>query len=212
MKKGTGKILVVAAPSGAGKTSLVKALVESTSNVKVAVSHTTRSIRPDETDIHHYYFVDESRFLTMIDNGEFLEWARVFGSLYGTSKKEADRILSSGSHLVLEIDWQGAAQVRAEVAQAVTIFILPPSLKSLRDRLEKRAQDDQHTVEQRMEAATDEISHYMEFDYLIVNDDFDKALREMSAVVNGKAEHLRQARQRLELEQLLSDLRCGFTE
>lgn len=212
MKKGTGKILVVAAPSGAGKTSLVKALVESTSNVKVAVSHTTRSIRPDETDIHHYYFVDESRFLTMIDDGEFLEWARVFGSLYGTSKKEADRILSSGSHLVLEIDWQGAAQVRAEVPQAVTIFILPPSLKSLKDRLEKRAQDDQHTVEQRMEAATDEISHYREFDYLIVNDDFDKALREMSAVVNGKAEHLRQARQRLELEQLLSDLRCGFTE
>lgn len=212
MNRRTGKTLVIAAPSGAGKTSLVKALVESTSNVRVAVSHTTRSIRPDETDIHHYFFVDDARFSTMVDNHEFLEWARVFGSFYGTSKKEADRILSSGSHLVLEIDWQGAAQVRVEVPEAITIFILPPSLESLRDRLEKRAQDDQHTVKQRMDAATDEISHYMEFDYLIVNDDFDKALEEILAVVDGKGERLRQAKQRLELAQLLSELRCGFTE
>ncbi len=212
MSTGTHKPFVIAAPSGAGKTSLVRALVDTTSNVEVAISHTTRTMRPDETDKHNYFFVDESRFLTMIDNHEFLEWARVFGSLYGTSKDEAKRILGSGNHLVLEIDWQGAAQVRIEVPQAITIFILPPSLASLRDRLEKRAQDDQHTVEQRMDAAIDEISHYMEFDYLIVNDDFDQALREMSDVVNGNGEYLSQARQKIKLGQLISDLGRGFTE
>ncbi|MCH8256813.1 MAG: guanylate kinase [Proteobacteria bacterium] len=212
MSRNTGKPLVVAAPSGAGKTSLVRALVESTSNVKVAISHTTRPIRPDETDKLDYFFIDESRFLMMIDNHEFLEWARVFGSLYGTSKKEADRIASSGSHLVLEIDWQGAARVRDEIPHAITIFILPPSLESLRERLQKRAQDDQQTVEQRMNAAIDEISHYMEFDYLIVNDDFDRALKEMSDVVNGKGEYLRQDRQNPELERLISDLGCAATE
>ena len=212
MSTGTHKLFVVAAPSGAGKTSLVRALVDTTSNVKVAISHTTRPIRPDETNALNYFFVDESRFLTMIDNHEFLEWARVFGSLYGTSKEAAERITSGGHHLVLEIDWQGAAQVRVEAPQAITIFILPPSLESLRDRLEKRAQDDQHTVEQRMDAAIDEISHYMEFDYLIVNDDFDQALREMSDVVNGKGGYLSQASQKIKLEQLISDLECGFTK
>ncbi len=212
MSTGTHKLFVVAAPSGAGKTSLVRALVDTTSDVKVAISHTTRPIRPDETDTLNYFFVDESRFLTMIDNHEFLEWARVFGSLYGTSKEAAERVASGGNHVVLEIDWQGAAQVRVEVPQAITIFILPPSLESLRDRLKKRAQDDQHTVEQRMDAAIDEISHYMEFDYLIVNDDFDQALREMSDVVNGKGGYLSQASQKIKLEQLISDLECGFTK
>jgi len=134
LSTGTSKPFVVAAPSGAGKTSLVNALVDTTSNVKVAISHTTRPIRPEETDNLNYFFVDEFRFQQMIDNHEFLEWARVFVSLYGTSKEEAERIRSSGNHLVLEIDWQGAAQVRVEVPQAITIFILPPSLESLRDR------------------------------------------------------------------------------
>ncbi|MBQ74172.1 MAG: guanylate kinase [Gammaproteobacteria bacterium] len=203
---GTGRPFVVAAPSGAGKTSLVKALVDTSPNIKVATSHTTRPKRANEVDKLNYFFVDEPHFLRMIENSEFLEWARVFGFLYGTSKKEADRILTGGDHLILEIDWQGTAQIRLEVPHATTIFILPPSLGSLRDRLQQRAQDDQHTVDQRMSAAIDEISHYMDFDYLIVNDDFDQALSEMGAVVSGQGDHLRQAAQRRKLAPLISAL------
>jgi guanylate kinase len=206
LSRATGKLFVVAAPSGAGKTSLVKALVDTTSNVKVAISHTTRALRPDESDHLNYFFIDEPRFVTMINNNEFLEWAHVFGSLYGTSREEADRILTSGNHLVLEIDWQGAAQVRRELPQAISIFILPPSLESLRDRLQKRAQDDQHTVEQRMDAAINEISHYQEFDYLIVNDDFDQALAEMLDIIKGTGDYLGQVRQNSRLRGLISKL------
>jgi guanylate kinase len=202
----TGYLFVISAPSGAGKTSLVKALVAGDNNIQVAISHTTRDRRPDEVDGANYFFVDESEFRLMSQNNEFLEWAHVFGCNYGTSKQEANRILASGHHLVLEIDWQGAAQIRSSVLNAKSIFILPPSLEALRDRLEKRAQDDDSTVAHRMDAAISEISHYADFDYLLVNDTFDLALREISDIVNGDGEHLRLASQKQQLQPLISEL------
>ena len=215
----TGCLFVISAPSGAGKTSLVKALVSGDNNVQVAISHTTRVRRPDEVDGVNYFFVDESRFQLMTQNDEFLEWAHVFGCHYGTSKQEANRILASGHHLVLEIDWQGAAQIRSSVANlsvanpsvpitvsTKSIFILPPSLEALRDRLEKRAQDDDSAVQRRMDAAISEISHYADFDYLLVNDTFDLALIAISDIVRGNGEHLRLASQKQQLQPLISEL------
>ena len=152
-----GNLFVVAAPSGAGKTSLVSALVDSSTNIEVAVSHTTRPRRPDEVDGVNYFFVDDDQFQKMIKNNEFTEWACVFGRHYGTSKTEVNRILASGHHLVLEIDWQGASQIRAEMPETSTIFILPPSLETLQERLNNRGQDDEETVRARMNTAIDQI-------------------------------------------------------
>lgn len=202
----TGYLFVISAPSGAGKTSLVKALVAGDNNIQVAISHTTRARRPDEVDGVNYFFVDESEFRQMTQNNEFLEWAHVFGCDYGTSKEEVNRILSSGFHLVLEIDWQGATQIRSSVPDAKSIFILPPSLETLRDRLEKRAQDDDTTVQHRMDAAISEISHYADFDYVLVNDSFDLALKEISDIVNGDGKHLRLASQKQQLQPLIREL------
>jgi guanylate kinase len=204
-----GSLFVISAPSGAGKTSLVKALVSGDNNIQVAISHTTRVRRPDEVDGVNYFFVDESRFEQMTQKDEFLEWAHVFGCNYGTSKQEANRILANGHHLVLEIDWQGAAQIRSSVTNAnstKSIFILPPSLEALRDRLEKRAQDDDSTVQHRMDAAISEMSHYADFDYLLVNDTFDLALIEISDIIRGEGDHLRLARQKQQLQPLISEL------
>lgn len=205
----TGYLFVMSAPSGAGKTSLVKALVAGDNNIQVAISHTTRVRRPDEVDGVNYIFVKESEFQRMSQNDEFLEWAHVFGCDYGTSKQEVNRILSAGFHLVLEIDWQGAAQIRSSIPDAKSIFILPPSLEALRDRLEKRAQDNDTTVQHRMDAAISEISHYADFDYLLVNDSFDLAFREVSDIVNGDGEHLRLASQKQKLQPLISELLHG---
>ena len=204
----TGSLFVVSAPSGAGKTSLVRALMETTDNTGVAVSHTTRPQRPEEQNGVNYYFTDEASFKQMVDDGQFLEWANVFGHLhlYGTSIPAANLVLSSGKHLILEIDWQGAAQIREKNPATQSIFILPPSLKALRDRLEGRAQDDEATVDKRMDAAFDELSHYGEFDFLIVNDDFESALSELKAVIAGKNEKARLARRLPELEGLIRDL------
>jgi|APSaa5957512535_1039671.scaffolds.fasta_scaffold77102_1 guanylate kinase len=202
----TGKLFVVAAPSGAGKTSLVKALVATTPDIEVAVSHTTRPKRPDEVDGVNYFFVGEDKFKQMVEKHKFAEWALVFGSYYGTSKQEVERILGIGHHLVLEIDWQGAAQIRTEIPSASTIFILPPSLPSLRERLTNRAQDDEQTVQGRMDAAIDEISHYIEFDYLVVNDNFDVALNDLIELVAGTGENLRAQNQMKELDSLVSCL------
>jgi guanylate kinase len=205
----TGNLFVISAPSGAGKTSLVKALVSGDYNIQVAISHTTRVRRPDEIDGVNYFFVDESKFQLMTQKDEFLEWAHVFGCNYGTSKQEANRILANGHHLVLEIDWQGAAQIRSSVTNAnstKSIFILPPSLEALRDRLEKRAQDDDSTVQHRMDAAISEISHYADFDYLLVNDTFDLALIEISNIVRGNGDHLRLSSQKQQLQPLIREL------
>jgi guanylate kinase len=201
-----GRLFVVAAPSGAGKTSLVKALVDKSANVQVAISHTTRSLRPGETNGVNYFFVKEPDFKSMVDQDEFAEWAEVFGYFYGTSKAEVQRILNSGNHLILEIDWQGAQQIRHAIPQAASIFIVPPSLQALKDRLMERAQDDEVTVQQRMDASADEISHFEEFDYLLVNDSFDEALLDLIRIVNASGDNLRLPNQKERHKQLLSDL------
>jgi guanylate kinase len=185
-KEKRGQLFVVSAPSGAGKTSLVRALMERSDTIGVAISHTTRAKRPEEQDGVNYHFVPEVKFTAMVDDGEFLESATVFEHLYGTSSNAANIILQQGKHLILEIDWQGAAQVRQKLPGARSIFIFPPSLSALRDRLDNRAQDDVETVDKRMSAAFEELSHWHEFDYLLVNDQFDTALAELQAVVAGE--------------------------
>lgn len=178
----TGTLYIVAAPSGAGKTSLVRSLVECTSGVEVSVSHTTRPRRPGEQEGVDYHFVDPDTFQSMVKEGVFLEYAQVFNHFYGTSRHVVTERLKSGIDVVLEIDWQGARQVRALIPESLAIFILPPSKETLRQRLKSRAQDDNAVIEQRMQAAVSEISHYNEFDYLIVNDDFNVALEALRAI------------------------------
>ncbi|MDA0271637.1 MAG: guanylate kinase [Proteobacteria bacterium] len=201
-----GQLFVISAPSGAGKTSLVRALMESSDTIGVAISHTTRARRPEETDGINYHFVPEAEFTAMVDRGEFLEWATVFGHLYGTSTSAVNLVLDEGKHLILEIDWQGAAQVRQKLSGTQSIFIFPPSLNALRDRLENRAQDDVATVDKRMSAAFEELSHWREFDYLIVNDQFDVALAELQSAVAGEGANYHRDKQIKALGPLIEDL------
>ena len=179
----SGSLIVVSAPSGAGKSSLVKALVKALPNLEAAVSHSTRPPRPGEEDGKDYHFVSQERFRQMIAEDAFLEHAQVFDNLYGTAKSSLEGPLQQGHDLILEIDWQGARQVCALIPEAVRLFILPPSTKALRQRLEGRGQDNQDVIERRMRDAQAEMSHWQEFDYLIVNDVFDEALAEMIALV-----------------------------
>ena len=183
-------MFVVSAPSGAGKTSLLNVLLDAVAGMEVAVSHTTRPQRPHERNGVNYHFTDVDIFRRMIDDDEFLEWAKVFGAehLYGTSIRAANQVLESGRNLILEIDWQGARQIRQKAPTTCSIFIFPPSLDALRERLTARGQDDDETVNTRMDAAFEEISHWEEFDYLIVNDSFDEALAELRRVVEGEVE------------------------
>ncbi|MBT4160440.1 MAG: guanylate kinase [Gammaproteobacteria bacterium] len=202
----SGTLFVVSAPSGAGKTSLVRALIESDSTVGVCISHTTRRQRDGEEDGINYHFIEDTAFRSMVDAGEFIEWAHVFEHLYGTSIHAANEVLDSGKHLILEIDWQGAAQISQRIPDTKTIFIFPPSLDSLRSRLESRAQDDDETVEKRMAAAFEELSHFEEFDYLIVNDEFDEALSELQDIVSGEGNQLTRAKRLPALNSLICDL------
>ena len=206
MSNKQGKLFVIAAPSGAGKTSLVKALIESESDVQVAISHTTRPPRPEEESGVNYFFISESEFGQMLERGEFVEHANVFGNLYGTSESEVRRILDTGHHLILEIDWQGAEQIRESMQDVVSIFILPPSLDSLHRRLMERAQDDNQTIEYRMAAAMDEMSHYEHFDYLIVNDDFNIALAQMKNILHGQGSKLTLSAQSDHHRELITEL------
>ena len=178
-----GTLYIIAAPSGAGKTSLVKSLVETTPDVAVSVSHTTRPLRPGEHDGVHYHFISADTFARMIAEGAFLEQAQVFGHRYGTSRAAVLAQLQAGRDIILEIDWQGARQVRALLPDSATIFILPPARHALRERLAGRGQDDPEVIEQRMAAALNELSHYAEFDYLVVNDQFAVALDSLRAIV-----------------------------
>lgn len=178
-----GTLFVVSAPSGAGKTSLVKALVDSTPNIHVSVSHTTRPQRSGEVDGVNYHFVSQDQFAAMINDSAFLEQAEVFGNLYGTSKDTVAAKLRAGVDVVLEIDWQGAQQIRHQAPDAVSLFILPPSRQVLEQRLLGRGRDPVEVIRKRMAQANEQISHHVEFDYLIINDDFDKALKEMQAIV-----------------------------
>ena len=199
-----GQLYVISAPSGAGKTSLVKALLESTSNLQVSVSHTTRAIRPGESDGVNYHFVDESEFTSIRDAHGFFEWAQVFGNFYGTSRHAIQERLAEGIDIVLEIDWQGARQVKMLVDDAVSIFILPPSTAALRKRLTDRGQDDDEIIEGRMQAARDELAHYDEADFIVLNDDFEIALRDLQSII--RAQRLSQQVQSRELTSVIADL------
>jgi guanylate kinase len=201
-----GYLFVVAAPSGAGKTSLVKALIDSSSNIEVAVSHTTRPMRMGETSGLNYYFIQREEFDALQQSGEFAESAEVFGNYYGTSTAEIERITKRGHDIVLEIDWQGANQIRAEIPTAKTIFILPPSINELSNRLHGRGQDDAETISARMAEAIDDISHYCEFDYILVNDDFDIALGNLKRLISGNGEDLSLERSQNALTPLLKNL------
>jgi guanylate kinase len=200
----TGTLYTVSAPSGAGKTSLVKALVERCKNLVVSVSHTTRPMRPGETDGVNYHFVPEAVFLTMLERAEFLEHARVFGNLYGTSGVWVEHQLKHGHDIILEIDWQGAQQVKRLLPQTQAIFILPPSRDALQQRLNRRGQDDAGIIETRMNVAVEEMSHYVESDYLVVNKDFDQALDELQSIVTSQ--RLLTSRQQVVLSDMLQDL------
>jgi len=180
-----GRLFILSAPSGAGKTSLAKALVESDPTVEFSVSHTTRPMRPGEQDGVHYHFVSLADFERLIGEGVFLEHAEVFGNRYGTSRRAIEALLAAGRSVLLDIDWQGARAVKAQMPEAVSIFVLPPSREALRERLNRRGQDSPEIIERRMREATAEMSHFREFDRLIINDDFDAALSDLRAIVTG---------------------------
>lgn len=200
----SGTLLTVSAPSGAGKTSLVKALIEAEPNLRVSVSHTTRAVRPGETDGVSYHFCARDAFQAMLSGDEFLEHAEVFGNLYGTSRRFVTEQLAADRDVILEIDWQGAAQVKRLLPRTCAIFILPPTRQALRQRLSKRGQDDAQTIERRMAAAVSEMSHYAEADYLVINDVFDTALHELQTIL--RSERLKTIRQVQRLGAGLQDL------
>lgn len=203
-KKVLSTLYIVTAPSGAGKTSLVNALVETTRDLIVSVSYTTRPRRISEIADVAYHFIDGQVFDDMVEQNLFLEHATVFTYQYGTSREWVEEKLASGLDVILEIDWQGAAQVRLQMPQAVTIFILPPSIEVLRERLCKRAQDNPTVIQRRVAEAKKEISHCQEFDYLVVNDDFSVALQDLKTII--EAERLRGARQSQHQAQLIQAL------
>jgi guanylate kinase len=178
-----GTLFIVSAPSGAGKTSLVRELIESLDGIQVSVSHTTRARRDGEVDGVNYHFTDVATFEAMIERGEFFEYAKVFDNYYGTSRQAAQTVLDAGQDVILEIDWQGARQVRKQMLEAVSIFILPPSRSELERRLASRGTDEHAIIARRMRDAISEMSHYDEYDYLVVNDDFTTALRELQSLV-----------------------------
>ncbi|EHK70278.1 MULTISPECIES: guanylate kinase [Pseudomonadaceae] len=199
-----GTLYIVSAPSGAGKTSLVKALLDALPDIRVSVSHTTRAMRPGEADGVNYHFVDCATFTNLLEHGDFLEHAEVFGNYYGTSQAALERTLAEGHDLILEIDWQGAQQVRRKLPHAQSIFILPPSQAALRQRLDNRGQDSAEIIERRMREAVSEMSHYVEYDYLIINDDFASALEDLKSIFRTR--QLRLDRQQRRHDDLLVDL------
>lgn len=188
-----GTLYIISAPSGAGKTSLVRELVDSMADIRVSVSHTTRPVRPGEKDGVNYHFTIPPTFERMIEDDIFLEHALVFGNYYGTSRDWVEQQLREGIDVILEIDWQGAQQVRAKMPASVGVFILPPSKAVLESRLRGRAQDSDEVIARRLSEAVTEMSHYAEYDYVVVNDDFDTALADLRAIVRAR-------RQRMEVQ------------
>lgn len=199
-----GTLYIISAPSGAGKTSLVKALVDTMPGLAISVSHTTRPRRDGETDGVDYHFIDADAFQTMVDAGDFLEHAWVFGNAYGTARSSVEAELQAGTDVILEIDWQGARQVREALPGAASVFILPPSRDELERRLRARGKDSEEVIARRLQEAQGEMSHYDEYDYLVVNDAFGHALEELVAVV--RARRLRITAQRDRLGATLRDL------
>jgi len=199
-----GTLYIISAASGAGKTSLLKELTAAAQMIEVSISHTTRKIREGEKEGVDYHFVDQQTFLSMVGEGAFLEHAKVFDNYYGTSQSHVEQQLRQGQDVILEIDWQGARQVRKIFTDAVSIFILPPSLPALKERLQNRGQDNEEIINRRMQDAVSEMSHYGEYDYIIVNDDFDVALKDLASVFS--ANQLRQLVQEKKLQNLLTEL------
>ncbi|GAB3024671.1 guanylate kinase [Bowmanella dokdonensis] len=201
-----GNLFILAAPSGAGKSSLIKALLDKhqDGSMQVSVSHTTRKPRPGEQDGVHYHFVDHNEFKELIGEDAFFEWAEVFGNYYGTSKQAIARTLEQGIDVFLDIDWQGARQIKQQMPDTATIFIAPPSRQELLRRLRGRGQDSEEVIAQRMDKARSEISHYQEFDFVVVNDDFDDALADIESIVTSQ--RLRQPRQAIRHAGLFGDL------
>ena len=185
MKNKSGTLFIIAAPSGAGKTSLIKSLLSEVKDIDLSISYTTRKPREGEKDGEAYYFIDEDKFKKLINENYFLEYAKVFDHYYGTPKDWVEQEMDKGRNFILEIDWQGAQQIKSRLRSSVGIFILPPSYQSLRERLLNRQNDELDTIERRMDAAKEEISHYKEFDYIVINDDFEQALDEIKAIINA---------------------------
>ncbi|MDP1658205.1 MAG: guanylate kinase [Methylotenera sp.] len=182
----TGNLFIITAASGAGKTSLIKALLAKDEHLKLSISHTTRNPRPSEVNGVDYHFVDDSAFLKMLGDAQFLESAEVHDARYGTSQSAVEAPLQAGFDVILEIDWQGAAQVRRLYPQAISIFVLPPSIEALERRLNGRGQDSAEVIAKRVAAARTEMRHVSEFDYVTINDDFDVALQDISAIIHAQ--------------------------
>ncbi|MBR0572692.1 MULTISPECIES: guanylate kinase [Pasteurellaceae] len=201
-----GNLYIVSAPSGAGKSSLINALLTDLprSEVQLSVSHTTRTLRPGEENGVHYHFTTQAEFKNLIERQHFLEWAEVFGNYYGTSLPMIEKSLEQGIDVFLDIDWQGAKQIKQKVPNAKTIFILPPSKQELQKRLIARGQDSEEVIAKRMAQAVSEMSHYNEFDYVIINNDFQTALNDLKSILT--AERLQQSSQAVRYKQLLANL------
>ena len=201
-----GRLFVISAPSGAGKTTLVKELLAGEPRLRLSISHTTRKRRPSEVEGREYHFVTPGQFEELVRRGEFLEHARVFDNNYGTSRAFVEAQLAQGHDVLLEIDWQGAQQVRRAMPECVSIFILPPSRQTLSERLARRATDTAEVIRRRLSDAAGDMSHYGEFDYVVVNDTFAHAVTELVRIIEGKGEDLRSGRPELKplLKQLLA--------
>ncbi|WP_435979070.1 guanylate kinase [Psychrobacter sp. DM4] len=192
----TGSLFIITAASGTGKTSLVKQLLATTNDLSVSVSHTTRAPRPGEIDGHHYHFTSVDNFVSAINDNQFLEHAEVFGNYYGTSESSVRAQLQAGVDVILEIDWQGALQVKKIFAQATMVFILPPSIATLRQRLSTRGQDSSEVIEKRLAGAVTEMAQYVNFDFVIINDNFEVALTELKAIIVADRQTLERQQQR----------------
>jgi len=202
-----GRLYVISAPSGAGKTSLVKALLAGEPRLRLSISHTTRTRRPTEAEGREYHFVSKGQFAELVQRGEFLEHAQVFDNHYGTSRAFVAGQLAQGHDVLLEIDWQGAQQVRRAMPDCVSIFVLPPARAALAERLARRATDTPEVIRRRLSDAATDMSHYGEFDYVVVNDDFERAVADLRRIVEGHGEDLRSTRP--ELKPLLAELLAG---
>lgn len=197
-------LYVIAAPSGAGKTSLVRALLEKHPELRFSISYTTRKQREKEQHGRDYFFVDRAEFERMVAAGEFLEHAQVFDNYYGTSRKQVEALLAQGYNVILEIDWQGARQIRSKLPSCRTVFILPPSRAELERRLRDRRTDSEEVIQRRLRDAESDMSHWNEFDYVVVNDRFDRALEDLGTLIGGNGARL--GRDRAELQSLIRDL------
>ena len=205
-----GRLYVISAPSGAGKTSLVKALLRDEPRLRLSISHTTRTRRPTEAEGREYHFVSKAQFAELVQRGEFLEHAQVFDNNYGTSRAFVDSQLTQGHDVLLEIDWQGAQQVRGAMPDCVSIFVLPPARQALAERLARRATDTPEVIRRRLKDAAADMGHYREFDYVVVNDDFDRAVAELGRIIEGRGEDLKADRP--ELKPLLAELLAGAAD